>query len=488
MIQQALDDTGSGRGLARNDLGLPTGHEEPNFVMNAFPPVPPTRTRAPPTANSNRKNRIPIPGADPNQPDTVRFLICPDERTKREPKTSYRRFPHTAIESSPEFSESPPKPLSQNVGNKGKIPTITVDGPSSADEDSSFWGFHKSHQYEYSKYLEPVTEADRVPPTIGAKRQTTISTEKTKDGMIVAKGFDTPPPAESDTCLKGVIENQDAVDSLFFPEDEAGDELGDEALYEEESSDERKARLRRKKFRLVADGLSNEEPLVGRYPSAQMGYENSPFVRPRAPARPPGLPILGPHQVIRECVVTNQALVDATNALETMVMADDESFVTNPYAPSSWKPLGESQVPLLAPRPVRRRVIEADQALVDATKVLGNMVTAESESFVTNPYAPNSRKPLGESQLPLLEPGEVRRKIIEADQALADTANALESIGIARDGSFATNSHAPDSWKPLGESQVANWGPKKIGAQSLSPDSDGYAADEDIGKAIARTA
>lgn len=198
MIQKALDETGNGRSLARNDLGLPTGLLDPSST-NQYPNA--MYIPSLPSANSIQKLQTSVRKARPSKPKPAEYLSS-DDSVEHQRKTSYKKFPHPAIDSSPELSVSPPKTFNQNEKNKTKLPTIADRSPNRKEQESNFWNFHKSHRYDYEKYLEPVTEADRVLPTIGAKRQTTISTEKTKDGMVVARGFNKLPPAKSDGMLK----------------------------------------------------------------------------------------------------------------------------------------------------------------------------------------------------------------------------------------------------------------------------------------------
>ncbi|KAL9004144.1 MAG: hypothetical protein Q9188_003014 [Gyalolechia gomerana] len=202
VIQQVLDDKGRGKGMARDNLGLPIGlptalgePRSPNHYPRAICIPVPVNT------HPSQKARTAITKALPCHPMPAEYLSS-DERIAGKRKTSCRKFPHTAGESFPEFSDSPPKTLLQNLTNEVSRATVVESDPNQSEEESSFWHFHKSNKCNYEKYLERVTKADRVLPKFGAKRQTPISIETTKEGMIVVKGFDKPPPAESDVMLK----------------------------------------------------------------------------------------------------------------------------------------------------------------------------------------------------------------------------------------------------------------------------------------------
>ncbi|KAL9026516.1 MAG: hypothetical protein Q9196_004833 [Gyalolechia fulgens] len=331
VIQQALDDTGKGKTMARDNLGLPTGLGEPGST-NHHPGA--IGIPAPLTADPSQRARTSL----------TKFLPChsvPAEYgssegpVERRSNTSYRKFPPTAGESSAEFSDSPPKTLLQSRTKKISHAPVRNSAPDQSEGESSFWHFHKSHKYDYEKYLQPVTGADRLLPQLDAEKQTPVSTEITKEGIIVAKGFDKPPVAESHAMLKRIVENAAALSASYYSEDEDGDE----ALDEETSSLGQARRRPREAFSTV-DDLSDSETIVSKDSSVPMARENT------APTRTRGLPILHPREVVGGSAKEGRSLEEATNQLEAMIMTEGQGSRLEPLDPSdasSWTPLGQSQ-------------------------------------------------------------------------------------------------------------------------------------------------
>lgn len=199
MIQQVINKQKiAGIEICRGSLGLPSGLKEqrPQY-HNPEAHLKP----APVTVYPNREPPSAI--ALPSQPVPVVYLSS-DEAVEPKRKTSYGNFPPSAGDSSVELSDSPSESLLQEL-TRNSNSSAAVVGPTSADQGSSFWHFQKPRAYEYEKYIRPVIEADRAIPQRDSRRRTPISRETTKEGTIVAKGFDKPPPAESDAMLKASL-------------------------------------------------------------------------------------------------------------------------------------------------------------------------------------------------------------------------------------------------------------------------------------------
>ncbi|KAL8712381.1 MAG: hypothetical protein Q9225_006941 [Loekoesia sp. 1 TL-2023] len=200
-VEQVIDkEKPAGIEISRDSLGLPSGLKEqrPQYHNPEGREKP-----APVTVYLNRKPPSPIPKALPSQPVPVEYLSS-DEAVEPKRKTSYRNFPPTAGDSSVELSDSPSESLLQELTNSSNSAGAVV-GPTSADEGSSFWYFQKPRTYKYEEYIRPVTEADRAIPQRDSRHHTPISRETTKEGTIIAKGFEKPPPAESDAILKASL-------------------------------------------------------------------------------------------------------------------------------------------------------------------------------------------------------------------------------------------------------------------------------------------
>ncbi|KAL8941701.1 MAG: hypothetical protein Q9216_002074 [Gyalolechia sp. 2 TL-2023] len=344
VIQKKLDHKVKWKGMAQDHLSLPTGLG--NHYPKAFG-IP-----GPAAIDLKQKARSATTKALPCHPIPAEYHSSDDPiEDKRKP--SYRKFPHIVGESSPEFSDSPPKPIPPNPTNKFSHATASDSDPSQSEGELSFWHFHKSNRHNYEKYLQPVTKADRVLSNFGEKEQMPISTETTTEGTVVAKGFHKPPPAECDAKLKEIIEKAEALSGIYNSDDEAGDE----ALCEEESSSSR-SRRRRKEALSKIDDLSDGETIVGKESNASTAYENT------APRRPPRLPVLNSYEVGRGISGQSRSLDEAIRESESIIMGKDESVKLAPFdlsSSSSWKPLGHSQQAGWVPKTRNAYAYESEQ-------------------------------------------------------------------------------------------------------------------------------
>ncbi|KAL9598050.1 MAG: hypothetical protein Q9219_004744 [cf. Caloplaca sp. 3 TL-2023] len=320
----------------RASRDVPFGLGEQHFLQN----TPKTKGNSAPIA-------VP-PGRQSPKPCPIDFptLLEPnksglsDSPEKPEQKTFGRQVPTSILDSSPELLEERPSPEKQV---KHDDSTITLSGGGS-NPPNSFWHFHRSHQYDYEKYIRPVTEADRIRPCPDKKKKTPISTKKTKEGTLVATGFQKPDPKESDemlkaadTCVRKTIEKSAAkssitstlyADETAFPAVSSGDTSSSEEA-------RRRSRAARKEAMAKIDELDSDAVyLVSPIPPEFL--KSLPSTKPDPP------------EVLDKNSPEGGGLGSIGSELETMDVAGDErgyvlgsqDSISEPLASSSADEMG----------------------------------------------------------------------------------------------------------------------------------------------------